>query len=440
MSVTRILDTNVLLDSPLPDVIASYQSPCKIVIPFVVIKELDTFKNSTNDMLRSNSRIASHYLDSLRVIGKLSEGVTTEFGNIVKIESNYSDVTLPIKDGFSDVDFRLLKVAKGMKDNGEDVILVSQDTNVRIAADSLDLPVENFGEIIAASNLYKGWNTVYLREPDFSKFAAGDGVYPYEEMLNNEYALVRNVSNPSQTMLGKYDGLHLVKLNMTDPRVYNIKSKNMEQTFLLDALTDPAIKLVSCIGPGGSGKTLLALAAGLEQIFSSETYSKMLLTRSPVPMGKDIGFLPGKEADKMNPWMRAAFDNLEFLVSKQSSSKNGNRQGGKDALDDLLSLKKIDIQAMTFIRGRSIPGQYVLIDEIQNLSNHEVKTIVSRMGEGSKLILLGDIEQIDNPRLNVNNNGLVHLVDAFKGQDLYAHITLSKTERSELAELAVKLL
>ena len=439
---TRIIDTNVLLDSPLDEVINSYEA-CNIVIPFAVLRELDTFKNSPIEGLRRNARFASRYIDNLRKVGNLQTGVQLDSGHTVRIELNHCDVEMPIELSPHDVDDRILTVAKGLQKVGHDVVLSTQDVNQRIIADTLNIPAEDFAEHVDVNKLYNGWETYLVSEERINKFAEEGSLRTKKHFHVNQYVLLTNNSNPKHTMLARYNGKELVKLQFNDWNAYGVRANNVQQRFLLDLLLNPEIRLVTAVGPAGTGKTLLALAAGLEQteiIGDVQHYKKMFVTRSPEPMGKDHGYLPGCELDKMSPWLGGIFDNLEYILDNHATSKSGKTGNPQEAIKSLLDYGRIELRALTYIRGRSIPSQYIIIDEAQNLSKHEIKTIVSRAGEGTKVIVIGDIQQIDNPRLDINNNGLVHLIEAFKDQSVHGHITLTKTERGELADLAVKLL
>jgi PhoH-like ATPase len=437
--ITRILDTNVLLDRPLREVIDSFE-PCKLVLPFAVIKELDKFKIDQNEVLRYNARAASNYLDRIRKLGRLDEGVELDSGHIIKVELNHATMELPIELNAEYVDYRILKVALGLQSEGEDVVLVTQDTNERLLADVLGIKSENYGDVDNCGPLYAGWEVLPLPPDAFSILASKKELYISEcpslaSLIENEYVIAANEANPKQTLRTKYKD---DKISVFDPSgvpVYGIKPLNLQQRFLLDLLMDPEIKVVTAVGGAGSGKTLLALAAGMEQtkqIGDIDIYNKIMVTRSPIPMGKDIGYLPGSELEKISPWLSSIYDNLEFLF--------GGSAEATATADLFVSKKVIDLKAMTYIRGRSIPNQYIIIDEAQNLTKEEIKTIVSRVAKNTKIIIIGDIEQIDNFRLSATNNGLVHLIEAFKGLPFYGHVTLTKTERSDVADAAVKLL
>lgn len=436
--VTRVLDTNVLLDRPLKEIVDSFE-PCKIVIPIPVLIELDTFKTSQNPNLRFNSRAASRYIDKLRSHGGLHEGVILPSGHTVKIELNFSNISLPFNMDVSKADFRILQVCVGLQEKGEEVILCTQDTNERILADVLGIQAESYGDSVNLSSLYKGWRYLELDKPTMLVLLDTGKIKTDIPFLSNEFLIA---SYGTDYVIGRYNGSKIEFIEK-GKNIYGVQAINNQQECLVDLLLDPEIKLVTAIGGAGSGKTLLSLAAGIDQtevIGSVNKYSKVLVMRPQEPIGREIGFLPGSEQQKVGPWLGAIFDNLEFLTSNHAVNKAGMTRNPENAVAYLMDYDRIDLRALTFIRGRSIPRQFILIDEAQNLSLHEVKTIVSRVGHDTKVVLVGDIEQIDNPRLSANNNGLVNLVDAFKGQKIYGHIFLEKTERSPLAELAVNLL
>lgn len=442
--IARIIDTNILLDRPLKEVVASY-SPCAIILPFPVIQELDSFKNHSNEILRRNARAASFYIDELRAQGNLERGIKLPSGHIIKVQKYIPDISFP--EGLLDsskTDTKILKIAAYFQQYWDDeVILCTQDINERICADLLGIKAESYGPHFDLEFLYKGWRTVLVSPEDLTNFSANKTLIKDIDMVPNEYAILTSEINPKHTMLARFNGTCFVPVKYHDRCVYGVKAVNVQQKFLLDLLLDPTIELVTALGRAGGGKTLLALAAGIEQtevIGSFPVYNKMFITRSPEPVGKDVGFLPGDEQQKISPWLGAIFDNLELLTANHATTKSGERHDPMQAMEDLLNLKRIELHAFTFVRGRSLPKQFILIDEAQNLTAHEIKTLISRAGAGTKVVITGDIEQIDNPRLTATTNGLVAVINAFKGQSIYGHITLDKTERSRLAELATRLL
>lgn len=257
----------------------------------------------------------------------------------------------------------------------------------------------------------------------------------------NQYVLLKSINGGSQTSLGRVDSTDaaydvvrpLARKGRDD--VWGVRPRNKEQAFAIDALLDDDVKLVSLVGKAGTGKTLLAIAAGLRKTTEEQHYQKLVVSRPIFPMGRDIGFLPGTVEEKLNPWMRPIFDNVEYLMGLSSADKRAGR-----GADELIDMGMMEIEPLTYIRGRSIPNQFFIVDEAQNLTPHEIKTILTRIGEGSKLVLTGDPYQIDNPYIDSESNGLTYVVDRFKGQSIFATVTLFKGERSELAELAANLL
>lgn len=441
--ITRILDTNVLLDRPLPEVINCFE-PCEIVIPFIVFKELDTFKTSPSEVLRRNSKAASNFIDVVLQYGDIRQGFKLDSGHIIHIElGDFGTEVLPgMPECLSPVDFKLVKIAKGLESLGKEVILISQDTNVRILGCLAGIKVANFGELVLKER-YAGYGEHSVSNEEFSMLhdtnmleVSGD------KFITNKYFLVRNQTNPKQTLLAQYNGTELCRLNGADKTTYGIVGRNIQQKFFLDALLDPNIRVVTGLGPAGTGKTLLAIAAGCAQTngFSSHSsFDKLTYCRVPEPVGKDEGFLPGDQLEKIIPWVMAFYDNAEVLFKNFAGNKDGSCNI-KNTIDRFLDQGTLNLCSMTYMRGRSLPKQFIILDEAQNATKHEIKTLVTRAGEGTKIVILGDIEQIDNIRLNAFNNGFVHLINGFKGLPLYAHVELFNTERSELAEMAVKYL
>jgi len=445
--INRVLDTNVILDRPFADVIASFE-PCIITIPIVVLKELDKFKLSDNEILRFNTREASRYIDRLRKLGDLAVGVEVESGHIIRIELNYADVAFPVDLNIDPTnDYRIIKVALGLKNDGEDVVLVSQDTLVRVVADTVGVVSEDYGrECCGQDGTYNGWRSISLSETDIDTLFKKKRLYLNIEALTgtgdlagiveNEYVMFSNISNPKNMGVAKFDGECLVPFDNSQ-MASGIKPLNLQQRFLMDLLLDPNIKVVTSIGGAGSGKTLLAVASALEQIkgigdSGKNGYSKLMVTRSAIGADHDIGFLPGSEFEKMSAWLASVTDALEYVYR--------NALDPQDLIEDYIARHKIEYKAMTFMRGRSLNNQVIIVEEAQNLTKQAIKLLLTRVSQGAKMIIIGDIEQIDNTRLSESHNGLVYLVNAFKGLPFYGHVTMPKVERSEVAEAAVNLL
>lgn len=449
MVKTFVLDTNVLLHSG--QCLSAFQDN-NIAIPMAVIEELDKFKKS-HDELGRNSRRVIRALDSLRVQGSLSEGVsmkTLRNGTSGKLRivssgspgSKYWQKIESFGWDTDKADNRILVAALQLQTElSEPVIMVSKDINLRLKADMLGLKVADFEqEKVEPERLFTGFTTIAVSAEDINKFYR-DKVLEVKDLVlaPNEFAVLQDSANAKHTALARYAGQGMLKaLNVADDfHIGHIAPRNLEQRMALELLCDPAVRLVTLVGGAGTGKTLLALAAGLFEIFERKHYEKMLVSRPIVPLGNDIGYLPGGKNDKLQSWMQPIFDNLEYLLegSNNDPKKNPERQIG-----NLMNKGILQLEAITYIRGRSIPEHYVIIDEAQNLTPHEVKTIISRAGEGTKMVLTGDPHQIDNPYLDASSNGLSVTVEQFKKEKIHGHVTLRKSERSELAALAAKLL
>jgi PhoH-like ATPase len=320
-----------------------------------------------------------------------------------------------------------------MRDRG--CFFVSKDINARVKATALGIHAVDYEkQKVNVDKIYNGYRELEIGKDMIHAIEKGEEVSVDAKMVANEFAILKNPKEKG-FRLGRYS-LTAEKLQPVQPLhnpVSGIRPLNVRQQLAFDLLLDPKIQLVTMTGKAGTGKTLLAIASGLNQVMEQKAYSRVLVSRPVIPMGKDIGYLPGGKGDKLNHWMQPLFDNLEFIIDV-SHSQN------LKSVDQLINNKVIEIEALTYIRGRSLPKQYIIIDEAQNLSPHEVKTIVSRAGVDSKVIMTGDPFQIDSPYLDANSNGLTYLVEAFKGQSIYGHIALEKSERSPLAELAAELL
>lgn len=433
---TFVLDTNVLLFDP-----TAFRKFGKntVFIPLIVIEEVDRFKKDQNENGR-NARNFSRYIDDLRALGPLSDGVVLESGGtlIISVDRYVDSKDLPID--ITKNDNLILSSALSLKMAGEDVLLVTKDINLRLKADILGVPAEDYGTLdIALDELYSGQRVFEisaerLKEYEANRFLALD---EDEQMgvFANEYFILQEFHNPRRRLLGRYHQgkKGVVPLISLREGIWGIYPKNVEQQFALDALLNDEIALVSLVGKAGTGKTLLAIAAGLEKAIAQGKYSRLLVSRPIQPMGRDLGFLPGDVNEKLAPWMQPIFDNMDFLF-------NQNRKQAGTSYEELINQGMLHIEPLTYIRGRSIPGQYLIVDEAQNLSPHEVKTIVTRAGEGTKIVLTGDCQQIDSPYLDETNNGLAYVVDRLKTEDIIGHTTLRIGERSPLSEVASKLL
>ncbi|MCL5965682.1 MAG: PhoH family protein [Deltaproteobacteria bacterium] len=434
-----VLDTNVLLHDP--QAIFKFQDN-RLVIPITVIEELDHFKKDLT-MLGRNARTVSKYIDQLRRKGSLAEGVPLGGGGLLRVAfDGEGAVLLPAELHGRKEDNQILSVALGTREREREVpvVLVTMDTNLRIKADALGLRAEDYeSDRVEIEELYQGFREVVAGKEWIDAFyAAGESAPPpgVEDLFPNEFLLLRNGPSNSSA-LGKYD-VQKRKVRLLPPfkdDVWGVRPRNKEQHFALDVLLDDTVKLVTLAGKAGTGKTLLALAAGLRKTSDEEAFQRLLVSRPVYPMGKDIGFLPGDLEEKLKPWMQPIFDNVEYLFAFGRRKRQGVR-----GYQELMNLGILEIEPLTYIRGRSIPNQYIIIDEAQNLSPHEVKTILTRAGENSKVVLTGDPYQIDNPFVDSASNGLSYIVERFKGEPIAGHVMLTKGERSPLAELAANIL
>jgi len=445
MVKTFVLDTNVLLHNP--DAMFVFQEN-EIVIPFDVLEELDKFKTSNDDLGR-NARGAIRNLDRLRQVGKISQGVPIErTGGTLRIVLDEALLTPP--DGLSanSPDNRIICVAHNLRRAGKRVVFISKDINARIKADALGIKSEDFeNQKVDFEHLYTGYREVPVSGDLIDLLYRDKELRPDKldlssKLIANEFVLMRDRDNEGHTAIARYKA-EIDQLTPLKPRrgpVFGIIPRNLQQTMALDLLLDDSVKLVSLIGSAGTGKTLLAIAAGMTKVLQDEIYSKLLCARPIMPLGRDIGFLPGDKDEKLTAWMQPIFDNMSYLLSNRlNEGKDPNshlqQSSVEQRMEQLLAQGKVVLEPLTYIRGRSIPHQFMIVDESQNLTPHEVKTIASRVGDGTKLILTGDATQIDNPYLDSSSNGLSYLVERLKNKSLVGHITLAKSERSELARL-----
>lgn len=431
MKKIYVLDTNVLLVDP--NAIYSFGDN-DIIIPSVVLQELDS-KKKLMDELGRNARYVSKQLDKLRAIGKLHEGVQLPNGGKLTVIAPPTDSEA--YDAFlnNEVDTAIVAIAFFIQQTFPDdnVILVSRDVLVRVKAD-MYVSAEDYNNdkvISANDDKYTGFIELDADREDIDMFYQEKKIKVHQELDENQFVVLKN---GQQSALARYKNgfaYPLYKYDAKEP-VWGLKAANMEQRLALDLLLDDNIPLVTLSGKAGTGKTLLALAAGIKQSQDLDTYRKVIVARPVIPMGKDIGFLPGEMEDKLRPWMQPIYDNLEYLFNAKDQDDLAKMLAGYEDM--------IQVEALTYIRGRSIPDQYLIIDEAQNLSQHEVKTILTRIGEGSKVVLVGDPEQIDNPYLDAFSNGLTYVIEKMKHLKESGHVTLSKGERSTLAQLCADIL
>ncbi len=438
MKKTYILDTNVLIHDP--NALFNFEDN-NIILPIYVVEEIDKLKRSEGEKGR-NARVTARTIDELRKNGSLFKGVTLPKGGTFRVEIKGDYKNLPSFLQKDVMDNRILAVVIELsKEINEKVILVTKDINMRIKADALDIPVEDYEtDTISIDELYKGYAEIIVNDEDYKKYIKSgklkiDELYKGEVYPNECF----KVKCEDREHLGIYniDKKRIEKLTYADIELWGIRAKNSEQSFAVELLMNPEIQVVTLVGQAGTGKTLLALAAALEQVVERSIYKKIFVARPIIPMGKDLGYLPGGEKEKLRPWVQPIYDNFDFLTSNKGSE---DRKSGEKAIFGLEAMGLLKVEALTYIRGRSIPKGLLIIDEAQNLTPHEVKTIVTRAGEDTKIIFTGDPYQIDNPYLDANSNGLTYLAEKFKNEKISGHVTLEKGERSALAELAAKLL
>lgn len=430
-----ILDTNVILFDALA--IKKFRD-ADIHIPISVIEEVDRFKRDLGENGR-NARQFSRFIDVLRAQGPLAKGVKLEDSkNIVYVNTDFEVEGMPRELDATKADNRILATALALqKQNpGAAVELVTKDINLRIKADVFGVNAKDYEpEKVDIEEMYKGHKEVDV-EPDVINNFYRDRLITDDTfgLMVNQYVIMRDISNPNHSAIGRYsekDGGIVPLLGPTEG-IWGIHPRNVEQTFAMDCLLNDEILFVSLVGKAGTGKTLLALAAGLYKTLDEGRFQRLLVSRPIFPMGRDLGYLPGDVEQKLNPWMQPIFDNVEFLMGADKKAA-GRAQ-------ELINQGMLNIEPLTYIRGRSIPNQYLIVDEAQNLTPHEIKTIVTRAGQGTKVVLTGDAYQIDNPYVDSATSGLTYSVERFKGQRIASHVTLSKGERSELAELAANIL
>jgi PhoH-like ATPase len=429
-----VLDTNVLLH----DARAIYAfADNNVVIPIFVLEELDTFKKDQSELGR-NARQIARELDQFRSEGGLSHPQKMENGGTVRVALPKTAPKNPSNDSRS-MDQRIIEIALEVRDADPKTpaILVTKDVNMRVRADSLGLNSVDFEpERISLEELYPGNRDIVVPTGTIDKFYADGAVVVDAPGLHaNEYLTLKDETGKSA--LTKWDKAQAKAVPVKKLRegVWGIKPRNKEQHFALDLLLNDDVKLVTLVGKAGTGKTLLAIAAGLQKVTEDQVFSKLLVSRPIFPLGRDIGYLPGTIEEKLNPWMQPIYDNLELLLGLNKSDKKEGR-----SYAELVDLGFVEIEPLTYIRGRSLPNVYMIVDEAQNLTPHEIKTIVTRAGEGTKIILTGDPYQIDHPYLDSSNNGLTTVAERFKNEGIAGHVILTKGERSPLAELATHIL
>lgn len=451
-----VLDTNVLLHNAAS--IYKFDDN-HVVIPFAVLEELDKIKKGNDDVAR-NGRQVSRELDKLRQKGRLADGVLwNSRGGTIRVE--FANETRPHWIAENTPDNRIIAVAWHLKEQGKRVVLITKDINVRLRSDALGIQTEDFeAERVDVDHLYAGYKALAVPDAVIDQLYSEkqlalsevrehlietltDGSTVPVELHANQYVQLRGALDESHTGLARRlaDTDHLIPVHGPRKAVYGIMARNVQQTMALDLLLDDEVKLITLLGSAGTGKTLLAIAAGMTKVLTEQRYDKLLVARPIMPMGRDIGYLPGDKNEKLSAWMQPIFDNLSYLMSTRGAgSQHADSLHAEQRIAQLMSAGQLVLEPLTYIRGRSIPHQFIIVDEAQNLTPHEVKTIISRVGEGTKIVLTGDVGQIDNPYLDASSNGLAYTVERLKGQPGVGHITLARSERSELASLAASLL
>ncbi|MEM1166173.1 MAG: PhoH family protein [Planctomycetota bacterium] len=476
-----VLDTNVLLHDPKALFVFEDNN---IIIPFTVLEEIDRFKGDSNSIGR-NARETIRYLDVLRETGRLSDGVSlkgcgdripaalvTEPTGTLKIVISPEELKRPRAIEHDSPDNRIISVAYHLQLQGEPVVFVSKDINARIKSDALDIRTEDFeNQKVDVEKLFTGYESIYVdrevidelysermlalsrleearvpteQDPAPPKVKAngngnGNGAQGSLALVPNEFVLLIDAMDEGHTGLGRRlaDTEHVIPVSAPRKPTFGIMARNVQQTMALDLLLDDEVSFVTLIGSAGTGKTLLAVAAGMQKIFSEERYEKLLVARPIMPLGRDIGYLPGDKDEKLAAWMQPIFDNLTYLLSTRGHPmQSAESHTTEQRVNRLIADGRLVLEPLTYIRGRSIPHQFIIVDEAQNLTPHEVKTIVSRVGEGTKIVFTGDIEQIDNPYLDASSNGLTYAIDRMRGCGVVGHVSLLKSERSELASIA----
>ena len=436
MKKIYVLDTNVFLTNA--NCIFEFKNN-DIIIPLKVLDEIDKHKKR-QDGVGLNARSTIRILDSLRSKGNLHKGVRIARGKGVMSVRDYKEECVPhgcdLKSADNEIIATALTEIKSEEHNRK-VIVVTRDINMRVKCDSLGVQTEDYipNKIISNTNeLYTGFAKHLVDDQVIDQFYLGEQVFLDKEEIRifpNQFIMLVSSANEKKTALARFVSYdkHLQKVEEYRQGIWSLKPRNKEQMFGLDLLMDPEIPIVTLIGKAGCGKTLLALAAGLEQVLESNIYKKLVVSRPVQPLGKDIGYLPGTMEEKMRPWLMPVQDNLDFLLN-----------GKKDNISYLYDDGTIQVEALTYIRGRSISNAFIIVDEAQNLTTHELKTIITRVGENTKIILTGDIEQIDSVYLDSTSNGLSYAVEKMKPHNLAGHVTLVKGERSKVATLASKVL
>lgn len=429
---TYVIDTNVFLHDP--NAIHTLQDS-DIVILLPVLEELDDLKRNTDDRGK-NARQLMRFIDSLKTEGDLNKGVSSENGNTIRIHAatyhmERGEFPLPMER----VNYKLLmayQIAKG----GKNVVFLTKDLVMRLKAEAIGIKSKDYKNLkFSYEGLYRGYRKIELEKSQIDLFFK-DGMMKMEgdDFRPNEFCLMTSPEKSSAVARYNSEKKMLEPLLKVNQDIWGILPINLEQKCALDLLLRDDIKLVTLVGPAGTGKTLLTIAAAMRKVFDEGLYSRILVSRPIVPLGKDIGYLPGTKEEKLLHWMQPIYDNIRFLCS------SGNHDGNEETQEYIMESGKIEMEAVTYIRGRSLPKMFIIVDEAQNLTPHEVKTIISRAGQGTKVVLTGDPTQIDNPYLDKDSNALTYTVGKFSDHPIFGHMFLEKTERSELAAIAAEVM
>ncbi len=456
-----VLDTNVLLHSP--HALFTF-SEHTLVIPEVVLEELDRFKSESNDR-GANSREVSRLIDQLRARGNLIEGVSlNEEGGLLRIAINHLETPMPPHWDKFKADNRILQVCRGLAGEGQTVVLVSRDTNMRVKADILGIAAEDFRneKVAKIEDQYTGRAKVYATSDTIDRFYACDTNFlsiedlrifndstqsmVEPELTTNQFLVIHADDNPRQTALGRFDGSKIVPLKYRDYNPFGVTPRNVGQIFMQECLMLGADEapLVIIKGPAGTAKTFYSLAVGLHRFMDCRPrdYHHLLICRPNVPMDEDLGYLPGSEQEKIDPYMRAVRDNLFTLMSGHGITESKEIEQVEDTVQMLFEKRVIQTEALAYQRGRSLQRYWMILDEMQNSTPRQAKGVITRPGVGTKIILLGDPEQIDHPFLDSRTNGLVYASEKMKGSKFCFQVSLNydECERSPLAaEAAIRL-
>ncbi len=442
MKKNFVLDTNVLLYDP--HCIFRFEDN-NIIIPIVVLEELDKFKRQIDEVGR-NARQVARYLDGLRKQGSLAQGVKINQDGLLKIDLSADESLLPPSLLGKKEDNLILATAYRLHRSEPEIptVFITRDINLRLKADALGMKSVDYeleGKI-EIEEMDRGWRKLELDRQELEQFLEKVEIPAPEGAFANQLFLF-NTPDSTQTAYGRFDAdkNKILLLKDYSDGCFGIHPRNPEQYLSFELLLNPKIQLVALLGKAGTGKTLLSLAGGLHQVLEENRYQRLLVSRPIFPMGKELGFLPGDVQEKMHPWMQPIFDNLDFIFQTPSPRARSGRKTTKKSFSpyrELIDMGIIQVEPLTYIRGRSIPRQFMIIDEAQNLTPHEVKTIITRAGEGTKIVLTGDPYQIDHPYLDSSSNGLSYVVQKMRGEKIFGYLLLEKGERSPLAELSAE--